>query len=591
MSTAGRAFTRAWFCQGRRVPIARTCDSGSHGERFLASRGFLSGLRQPTPRKGCSAWLPQTSGFSDWRILSGSNRALHTQGYRSSRLNKAAKCFESRLVAILPILFILSASFPRTVFGTWEQPPASPERVEALLKQGKVNEALPLLLQLHGSQPQNSQVCLQLGMVYTELQQLDKAADFYRKALKINPEITPARRNLATVLWFLNRKQESVREFSSLLKMNPNDSVAHFYLGAFEFEQKQFLNARDHFAKAGDLAFGNPEAVPMVLETYLATKDTAVPLRMTGQLEQAQNPNPDLILQVGALLLRYERYEQATKTFEKLVALGSASPETYLMLADAYDKQDEPGKAYRALSKAIAIAPKSEDGYLTLASFSSAHHNSEFALKTVKQGLEQIPGSAKLVLQEGVLWALEGDLIRAEGSFRQASQMDARWSLPRLALGVAELQAGKLSEAAATFREAAKQDSADYRPEYLYALSLVRAAAQEDTARRPEIIAALRRAIGLNSKDAESRILLGQTYIAASQVESAITEFQKVIELYPGNPSAHYQLGIAYRKQGKHELAERQLHTFEELKTKLKEEENEERKALILMLKTVKEVK
>jgi tetratricopeptide (TPR) repeat protein len=457
------------------------------------------------------------------------------------------------------------------------------------LKQGKVEEALPLLLQLHQSEPQDARVCLQLGVVYTQLQQLAKAADFYRAALRIDSTLLPAQRNLGTVLWFLNQKEESVRQFSGLLRTQPNDSVAHFYLGTFEYERNEFAKAKGHFDKAGDLASNNPEALPMVLETYLATKDTSGSDRMVSQLEVADTPNGELILQAGILLLRYDHYDQAVRAFEKLAALGSAKPETYILLAEAYDKQAKPEKAYTSLSKAIQLEPKSEDGYLALASFASAHQNNEFALKTVGQGLEMIPKSPKLLLQQGIIWALDGDLIQAEESFRQASLSDPRWNLPRLALGVSQLQASKPAQAATTFQQVAKEDPADYRPQYLYALSLIRSGAQEEVARRGEIIVALQRAVQLNPKDAESRVLLGQTYMSAGQPEPAIRELLKATELDPKNPTAHYQLGIAYRKQGKAALAQLQFRTFEELKVKLKNEETEERRALIQMLKVAKD--
>src|SRR5438876_6581093 len=123
------------------------------------------------------------------------------------------------------------------IYGETRQPAVgSPQvRAEALLRQGKTSEAVSLLLQLHESQPQNSQICLQLGIGYTQLQQLEKAAEFYRKALRLNPRLIAARKNLATVLWFLNQKEKSVEEFLGVLKMAPSDPVPHLYLGSWEF--------------------------------------------------------------------------------------------------------------------------------------------------------------------------------------------------------------------------------------------------------------------------------------------------------------------------------------------------------------------
>src|SRR5437867_10161711 len=81
-----------------------------------------------------------------------------------------------------------------------------------------------------------------------------------------------ARKNLSTVLWFLNQKEKSVEEFLGILKMAPSDPVPHLYLGSWEYEHQQFARAKAHFEKAGDLAYKNPEALPMVLEDRKSTR-------------------------------------------------------------------------------------------------------------------------------------------------------------------------------------------------------------------------------------------------------------------------------------------------------------------------------
>jgi tetratricopeptide (TPR) repeat protein len=348
----------------------------------------------------------------------------------------------------------------------------------------------------------------------------------------------------------------------------------------------------------------------------------SVPGRLLRQLQQAAAPNPQLIFQFGLLFGRYERYDESIKAFEKIradypdryalllnlgmaqlhgqqfnaavqnfeeiVALNLAKPEVYLLLGEGYDKQGLPEKAYSAYARAIEMDPNAEEGYIALSNFASSHLNNEFALKTLNQGLQRNPGSARLLLQQGVIWALDGHLAESENSFAKASQYDTGWSLPVLALGITQLQAGNLREASATFRQAIEKGPDDYRAEYFYALTMIRAGARGDPTRRGELIAALQRAIALNPKDAESRVCLGQAYLAADQVDEAAVELEKAIELDPKNPTALYQLGIAYRKQGKTEASQRVLRSFEETKARIKEEEDQERKALVQILKTVK---
>ena len=55
------------------------------------------------------------------------------------------------------------------------------------MKAGRISEALPLLLEAHRTQPRNAALCQQLGIAYTQLQQFTEAAQFYRKALSIQP--------------------------------------------------------------------------------------------------------------------------------------------------------------------------------------------------------------------------------------------------------------------------------------------------------------------------------------------------------------------------------------------------------------------
>src|SRR5690349_15572309 len=78
-------------------------------------------------------------------------------------------------------------------------------QAEALLKEGKAGTALPILLELHRATPSDANLCQQIGIAYTQLQDLSQAEKFYREAVRLSPQFLAARKNLGTVLWFLNR--------------------------------------------------------------------------------------------------------------------------------------------------------------------------------------------------------------------------------------------------------------------------------------------------------------------------------------------------------------------------------------------------
>jgi tetratricopeptide (TPR) repeat protein len=369
---------------------------------------------------------------------------------------------------------------------------------------------LATLLQRYAAQPNDYGLCQAIGVAYTRAEQLEKASEFFRKALLLKPDFLPARKNLATVLWFLNRKQESEREFQALVKMVPNDPVPHLYLGLAAHGRQQYQSAVTHFEKSGDLALDNPEVLPL--------------------------------------------------------------------LADAYDHLNAPDKAYAAYRRWLAAAPDSADAYASFAAFAAAHANNGFALQVLEQGLKRMPGSAKLLLEQGIILAQDGKDEQAAISFRQAGERDPQWSLPPLALGVHQLARGQLAAAAASFRKAIERAPKDDRAHYLLATAL-----KGDPHRHEEMVAALQKAIDLNGRNARARVALADFYVAADRLSDAVSQLEQAVAGDPQNATALYQLGLAYRRQGQSEKSRQALQKFQAAKAKTKAEETE----LVQILKTV----
>jgi tetratricopeptide (TPR) repeat protein len=475
--------------------------------------------------------------------------------------------------------------------GAFPQAPAAPQphvtpsllvKAEGLIQEGKPAEALPLLLELHKTQPENWRACHLLGIAYTQSQQLENARTYYRKALRVNPSFVPARKNLAVVLWFLGDRTESEREFAAVEKSASADPVPQLYLGLAAHGRKDFQQARARFQKAGDLAMANPEVLPVVIESFLGAGDPSVPRQLVKRLDAAERPDAQLAFRAGVVFARFGMDQEAVTCLEKSVAAGASGPEPLIALGEAYDRLQQPEKALAALNKAIEKDPTSEDAYLALAHFSYLHQNNEYALKILGQGLDRKPGSAPLLQQRGVVLALLGNHAEAEKSFQQASRADSKWNGPALALGVSQLERGRYDEAAASFRQAAALAPDDFRAEYLYATALKRSG---DPARREEILAALGKAAKLKPDDARPRASLGQAYLETGRIEEAKAELEAALGIDPENVTALFQLARLYRDQGQREQARQMIERFEKAKARQREEEG----SLVEILKIVTE--
>ncbi|MFL6352888.1 MAG: tetratricopeptide repeat protein, partial [Bryobacteraceae bacterium] len=105
------------------------------------------------------------------------------------------------------------------------------------------DEPLERLLDRYRSGPPSATLCDRIGIAYTQAGDLADAETFFRNALKINPGLSPARKNLGTVLWFLNRRAESERQFREVAKAAPKDPVAQLYLGLSAYDRKEYHSA------------------------------------------------------------------------------------------------------------------------------------------------------------------------------------------------------------------------------------------------------------------------------------------------------------------------------------------------------------
>jgi tetratricopeptide (TPR) repeat protein len=387
-------------------------------------------------------------------------------------------------------IILLVAAFPALAAGAAPQAPS-----------GSRQDELRSLTEAHKARPGDWKTCNQLGLLYIQLQQLENALEFFQKTVDLNPDFIPARKNRATVLWFLGRKRESEQQFRSLAKELPADSVPHLYLGLAAYEGGTYSEAAGHFEKAGDLAFANPEVLPAVVRTYIG-------------------------------------------------------------LGEAEDRRGAPEAAYRAFQKAIQADPRSDDAYTALARFAAAHQNRDFALKVLEEGIGKVPGSGQLRLEQGILYAIGGKTEEAERSFLEAGRIETKSIAPVLARGVLRLEQGNHAAAAELFRKAAEMAPTDYRPEYLYASAIARTGtgagaeviraleksvalqpgiaashaalgkAYADASRTDEAVRALEKALSIEPNNATALYQLGRLYRKLGKMDDSrsLTERLKKVK-------------------------------------------------------------
>jgi len=102
---------------------------------------------------------------------------------------------------------------------------------DALLSDGKRDEALALLNSAQQDKPGMTRVYNALGWIYGNEGRLDQAISEYRNALKINPDLPEAHNGFGTILAKQGKIDEALAEFRRALKTEPYYPEAHYNIG------------------------------------------------------------------------------------------------------------------------------------------------------------------------------------------------------------------------------------------------------------------------------------------------------------------------------------------------------------------------
>ena len=239
---------------------------------------------------------------------------------------------------------------------------------------GRFQSAIPLLEKILASAPGDLKARNLLGIALMSSGRRAEANVQFKKALEADPRFHPALKNLAVNELAMGLRTDAKAHFEQAERLVPNDAVVHFHLGQILFAEERYADAAAHY-------------------------------------EAAQNGFPDPY-QVGfnLTLARVKAQDDAAaiREGEQLLARGHRKAELYNLLSIAYARSGRVQEAYDALRTATKIDPLDESNYLDLMSLCLDHENWDLSLEISEVALRQIPGSYKVRLQRGAMFALQG---------------------------------------------------------------------------------------------------------------------------------------------------------------------------------------
>jgi Flp pilus assembly protein TadD len=249
------------------------------------------------------------------------------------------------------------------------------QQIEPLLKKEQHQAALAELLNMAEKFPLSAQIQNDLGVLFYQSGDMEKALAYYKKAVSLNPEDVTFQKNLAD--FFLVQQgdiEQALSLYNRILAQNPRDVETLQVIGQICLSLEKFGDAAVFFNRVLDLEpwnqtawkalealapknGNNPDlkimpAIPSFekIETCLNSDNKEEAIRLLEEMVRKDPDNARAFNDLGVLYFQQGHKTKSLFFYQKAVALQPGNPSYQKNLADFYlvelDQTEEALKLY-----------------------------------------------------------------------------------------------------------------------------------------------------------------------------------------------------------------------------------------------------
>ncbi len=290
----------------------------------------------------------------------------------------------------------------------------------SLHSKGKIKEALEIYNHLIQKKIDDPRIFNNLGSIYSQIKQFDKAILLFNESIKKFPDCLEAYPNLANVLVAKGRSDAAKNILNKAIELNPKYLRSYSIMARILVGEDNLQKAEFFLKKSLEI---NPKDINALVNLACVLKDSGNPEQAEKFLKEALkiNPNYDFaLINLGTVLNQLEKFDEGEQYLRKALSINSSSPMALNNLGNILSNKKKDTEAELCYRKAIEI--KSD--------FSLAYSNL------------------------GSLLSKQGKLLEAEKNTEKAINYNPKFELAFVNLGSIKIDLDKLSEAEELFLSA-----------------------------------------------------------------------------------------------------------------------------------------
>ena len=392
------------------------------------------------------------------------------------------------------------------------------------------------------------------------------AAGRYRDAACLVPESARAFYGLGIAEAASGRLAEGRKALETAFKILPDNAMPLAMMVRVDAGMKNIERvkedlriAAEHFPKDADLHSG---LARFLAENQLLDLALAESLRC----EQTGSSDASSVIALAVLENSVGAYRDAIRNGQAVEERSGVSDALRASAAGvtglSYESIGEREQGIKHLSRAIELASSQENSYLALADLYEKERRFQDAVDVLKQCREHVAGSSNWLLPLGnnLVWAEHYDEgIRV---LNEVIQKAPNTSEAYIRLAEAYRNTGRPD-----LEVQALEKLSRIKPDYpMVHVFTARAMMTMEAVDYGAVLRVLSQAEKSAPDDAEIFYLRGKAYAATGNDKDAVVAFERAVKMRPTDPSFYYQLGLTYGKLGQAGLAQRTFDRMRQVK-------------------------
>jgi tetratricopeptide (TPR) repeat protein len=395
----------------------------------------------------------------------------------------------------------------------------------------------------------NSSLWFARGVALRGLNQTADSLIAFRQALLIEPDNLPALKGAAEAAFTLHRSEAGLI-LRQLLRLSPEDPVAHAMTGSLAFDRGDCVEALTHFERAKTVISTNRVGTLQFSKCLLVSGE---PARAVDLLSSLETKEDELVsYDLAYALFAARRFEESSTKLERLLDLQPENGEFWNLLGADYRALGRTEDALNAYRNACERSPGQAGYYIDLARFAMEHSSSDAAIQVLNTAIHRIPRSAELLTVRGSIYSFLGKDHEAEADFAMAERVDPRSGTGVVGRSLQLRDRGKSAEAEALLRQELKKKPKDVEVKYFLAETLINDGTLSNM-RESRLL--LQDVIKHRPNDSNVLFALAKTFLADHETKSALPLLLRARELDPQSPGILSRLLKVYRSVGMNQEA------------------------------------